>query len=471
MPRISSSSLRAFAGRYVIALFLALALTATGVAAVNREINHRIVAIKRVPVDVAKAPPDGANYLLIGSDTRAFVNSQGDVDAFGDPTVESGKNSDTLMVAHIEPGAQHAQVVSFPRDLMVEIPGQPGSKVRINTFFGNGGAQAVIDALKWNFNIDIHHYVEVDFKAFREIVNSVGSVTVNFPHPARDEKVGLDVPQAGCVALDGDRALQYVRSRFLEYYVDGKWQNASIRSDLDRIVRQQEFIRTLVGLAINQSLSDPFVAIDIADNALGYLKLDVGVGRDQVNELIKAFRHVDVNDPNAVQFETFPTIPDPANPGITLVAGPDAQGVIDRLNTFGNKEPPPVTVTPQQVKVKVTHQVGEDVAVANGLTEQLREQGFSTSTGTFDVKNKATAPLIRYSDIAAANLVSTYLRDAGYFPDPTVAKGHVIVVIGSEPITLTVPTTTTTLPGTIAPATTAAPTIASTTTTLPPACS
>ena len=78
-----------------------------------------------------------------------------------------------MMVAHIEPGAQSAQVVSFPRDLKVEIPNSGGQTAKINSFYGSGGPDAVVEMLKWNFDIDVHHYVEVDFNTFREVVNAI----------------------------------------------------------------------------------------------------------------------------------------------------------------------------------------------------------------------------------------------------------------------------------------------------------
>src|SRR6516165_8317160 len=106
MPSPTPKAWRAFAGRYAIALVVAMALTATGVAAVNREIDDRIQNIARVKVTVADPPPQGANYLLIGSDTRGDGVSANPIDqaAFGPD--DGGANSDTMMVAHIEPGAQ-----------------------------------------------------------------------------------------------------------------------------------------------------------------------------------------------------------------------------------------------------------------------------------------------------------------------------------------------------------------------------
>ena len=62
-------------GRFVISLALASAFVVAGVAVVNRGINDRVKSIQRVAgLKVAPAPPGGANYLIIGSDTRAFVD-------------------------------------------------------------------------------------------------------------------------------------------------------------------------------------------------------------------------------------------------------------------------------------------------------------------------------------------------------------------------------------------------------------
>src|SRR4029077_10793182 len=92
---------------------------------------------------VAPAPPGGANYLIIGSDTRAFATDPGDQAAFGSPNDPnpSGQRSDTLMVAHVEPGSQQTFVVSFPRDLMVDVPGESG-KNRTHSDHSSGAPTA-----------------------------------------------------------------------------------------------------------------------------------------------------------------------------------------------------------------------------------------------------------------------------------------------------------------------------------------
>ena len=62
---------------------------------------------------------------------------------------------------------------------------------------------------------------------------------------------------------------------------------------------------------------------------LGDIKADESLSRDDVNALIRAFKTIDVNDQNSVQFETLPTVPDPNNPNVTLVPGRGADDVVN----------------------------------------------------------------------------------------------------------------------------------------------
>ncbi len=479
-PASAPSRWNGFMGRFVISLALASAFVVAGVALVNRGINDRVQGIQRVAgLDVAPAPPGGANYLIIGSDTRAFATDAGDQAAFGDPNDPntSGQRSDTLMVAHVEPGPQRTFVVSFPRDLMVDVPGQQG-KSQINAAYETGGPQGVIDTLKENFGIDVNHYLEVDFKSFQEIVDTIGNVQVYLPGRTRDQETGLNTPYGGgCYPLDGAAALAYVRSRNLQIadpngpIVDPDtgehWRLVDPRnSDLDRIARQQQFIRKLAGLAISKSLSDPFLAVDLADNVLGYVKADEGLNRGDVNALIRAFRTVDVNDTSSIRFETLPVEPYQPDPN-RLVASPDADAVIEQLRTFGDNTPKPATVQPSQVKVRVTDATGTNVG--QSVVSKLTELGFR-ATAAAPAKAKVPVTEVRYGFDQAeeAKALLPYFTDAKLVPDPKAA-GHVELVIGSSFQTITVPSTTTTVaPTTVpgAPVTTAPP---PTTTTLAPA--
>ena len=83
MPAVSRSTVRAFTGRFLIALVLATSVTTAAVASVNHEIDTRVKRIRRIQLITAEAPPQGANFLIIGSDTRQFVDTPEEEKAFG----------------------------------------------------------------------------------------------------------------------------------------------------------------------------------------------------------------------------------------------------------------------------------------------------------------------------------------------------------------------------------------------------
>ena len=464
---------RAFACRLLIAIVLVSALTVAGVAAVNRGINDSLENVHHIDLALPDAPPQGANYVILGSDTREVVDPNG---AFGDASAVGGQRSDTLMIAHVEPSAKKTFVVSFPRDLVVDIPGYGKSKINAAYDLGGGGAggaQLVIDTLQATFpGLVVNHYVQVDFRSFQEAVNAIGTVPVYFPLNTRDwDEAQLGDTnfsvRAGCVALNGEVALQYVRARHLQTQdpVTGQWRSIDLIPDIARIGRQQAFIRELAGIAIGKSLSDPFTALDIADRVQSYLGIDAKFGRDELNQLVRAFRTVDVNDTSAIEFATIPWLVNTSNAfGSSLVLKrPDADEMAARLMKFGDKPPPP-RILPPQVRVKVVDATG--TGVQSAVRDSLVAQGFvDGGTGTNGMPQATTD--VRYAPdlVDAAKLLLDYFPDARLVPDP-LATDRVVLVLGTDfRGEITVPTTTTTVPGTAT--TLAPPSPAPTPTTLP----
>ena len=309
--------------------------------------------------NTVKSNAQGANFLLIGSDTRAFVKDPSEANSFGNQSDAGGQRSDTLMVVHVEPKTERALVVSFPRDLFVAVdtPDRAACIVitggkcmaKINSAF-NTGPDLVIKTLKDNFNIDINHYIEINFKSFEGIVDAIGNVPVYFPYPSRDHNSGLYTPTSGCQLLDGKGALAYARARDLEYYSfpRSKWVKAEVTPDVDRIKRQQDFMKRLANIAVQRSLSDPFTANSVIDAVLSNLKVDTGLSKDDLLNFIDVFRHVNPNDSTHVDFQVFPWTNGPRQGGLSVLypAEPAAEAMLARLRDFsGSSTPAPVTTT------------------------------------------------------------------------------------------------------------------------------
>jgi LCP family protein required for cell wall assembly len=220
-------------------------------------------AASTTPETFPPADPEAQNFLLTGADNGACVDPDSPyAPAFGD--AESGRvgeRSDTIMVFRVDPAANRVAVLSFPRDLYVDIAGT-SSKGRINSAYRRDDPQRLIDTIYQNFGVGIDHYIQVDFCAFKTLVDAVGGVSVPFTYPARDPNTGLNVPTTGCYTLNGDHALAYVRSRHYEYEDppgSGKWKEDP-SSDLGRISRQQDFLRRTLQSVLSKGFLNPSVA-------------------------------------------------------------------------------------------------------------------------------------------------------------------------------------------------------------------
>ncbi len=444
---------RVFAGRYVTAFGLAAAFMVLSVVGANYVYDTKIDKIDRVKVQTAPAPPEGANYLLIGSDTRAFVENSGQQESFGNQDDVKGQRSDTMMVVHVEPGARKTLVVSFPRDLWVDIPGIGMSK--INAAF-NSGQDKVIETLKSNFGVEINHYLEVDFKSFEGIVNAVGSVPTYFPYPARDLKTNLVVRFPGCLRLNGHDSLAYVRSRSLEYFSleTEEWVSADAIPDISRIARQQEFMRSMAGLAVAKSLNDPFTALEITDRVVENLKADEGLTQDDINSLVEAFRTVNPNDQTALDMQTFPwkAGPDQSGQSVLYPDDPAWRSMVARLQTFGSGGVTSV-VAPPDVKLRVLNGTGADGADEAALDE-LVKIGFKRGGVGADPRGTVAITEVRYARgaEAAGKLVLAYVDPtARLVLDPTLKGADVALVVGSDFVSILVPDSSTTTTTAAAP--------------------
>jgi polyisoprenyl-teichoic acid--peptidoglycan teichoic acid transferase len=458
----SRSFPRVLFGRFAVALAVSLPLVLAGVVGVNVFIDRKIDAIPRVQLKTADNtdPGEPANFLLIGSDTRAFVENPLEREAYGDAATQSGQRSDTLMVIHVDPRAKTGFLVSFPRDLVVSIPGVGESK--INAAF-NDGPQRVVDTLSQNFNIPIHHYLEVDFAGFKEIVDATGGVPVYLAAPVRDEVSGLNYfPFAfkpACYQFNGVEALAYVRARNMEEYYDGRWQPAGQDApDLHRIERQQTFMRRLAAEAFRRSVTSPLTANTIADETIPKLKADESLNRDDINKLIRSFRRVDPNDPNSLEMVTLPTVPATnSRLGSTLQAKqPDADAVLTRLRELGSPRTQQLGPQPSEIRVRVFNGSGRE-GLASGTAGALQQQGFVNVGVGNQPRRNATEVHYRSGSLNEARVVQSYLGGVGKLvEDKAIVEADVAVVLGEDFNAVTPP------PGATPPQSTAAPAPATT---------
>lgn len=117
--------------------------------------------------------------------------------------------SDTMMVAAVNPNAEKTLITSIPRDTYVDIVGR-GTQDKINHAYAFGGAGMSMDTVEKYLDIPIDHYVAINMKGLKELVDAVGGITVT-----NDQKFSQDsyTFEYGKIQLNGDQALSFSRMR------------------------------------------------------------------------------------------------------------------------------------------------------------------------------------------------------------------------------------------------------------------
>lgn len=133
------------------------------------------------------------NILLLGIDSDAG---------------QSGR-SDAIMIMRLLPDTDEMKIVSIPRDARTEIIGE-GFDDKINHAYAFGGASMAIATVENFLNIDIDYYVSINMNGLIELVDELGTITVNNDVAWTDKKYDFPI---GRIEMDGEKTKAFVRMR------------------------------------------------------------------------------------------------------------------------------------------------------------------------------------------------------------------------------------------------------------------
>ncbi|WP_232499252.1 LCP family protein [Agromyces humatus] len=244
----------------------------------------------------------GVNLLVIGSDSR-----EGQGDAFGDPDEETAVLNDVTMLMHIAEDHSHASVISFPRDMLVDVPactdpedpaGDPLYEqygVKMNSVLDYGGMPCVVKTVEQITGLTIPFAGTVQFLGVAGLSEAVGGVEVCVAEPIVDEHTDLNL-SAGTHSLRGMDALQFLRTR----------HGVGDGSDLGRISNQQVFLSSLTRKLQNGgTLGDPVALYSIAKAALSNMQLSSSlVDATRMVSIAKALKDTDLSKIAFIQYPT-----------------------------------------------------------------------------------------------------------------------------------------------------------------------
>lgn len=273
----------------IVALVSALILVVSGVgyATVGR-LDNGMSSATDLSLDgqgLSGDSLDGAvDILLVGKDSRT--------DAKGDPLSEKEladlhagvadgeENTDTMMLIRVPEDGSRATAVSIPRDTYVKDPDY--GNMKMNAVFAShknakveeleqenaeaeakgkkkphsdkdiekqgveAGREGLLAMVRTLTGVSIDHYAEVGLLGFTLLTDAVDGVDVCLNDDVDDDMSGAKFSK-GKQTLDGAKALAFVRQRY----------NLP-RGDLDRIVRQQAYMASLVNKILdNDTLANP----------------------------------------------------------------------------------------------------------------------------------------------------------------------------------------------------------------------
>ena len=301
-----------------------------------------------------KATPDSfegraVNILVVGTDSRN--GASGNIGA-GDEDEVPGLRNDSTMVIHVSADRSRVQVVSIPRDTLVDIPSckhrdgstsDPMSNEMFNNamFYGADGGNTDEDiapgiacvkaTVEKMSGMPIDAFMVVNFAGFINMIDALGGIWFNIPERIEDESASLFI-DAGCWKLDGTQSLAYMRSR--------KGQGDG--SDISRIGRQQQLISAMLReIQSKDYVTDSGALLTFLQAAIASVNVSSNLG-DARADLTLLLNVLSKTERANIQFVTMPVEEPSWDPNRRIASEPMARNV---WNALKNDQGLPVGTT------------------------------------------------------------------------------------------------------------------------------
>jgi LCP family protein required for cell wall assembly len=345
-------------------------------------LNESVAAIRPSDPEVlateeildAPLPGEPTTALVIGYDKR-----------FGEEGAGDPGRADTLMLLRADPEGDSLTILSFPRDLEVEIPacgGRPATVDRINAAYAYCGPSGSVKTVRELTHLPINYLLVVNFRAFKQIVNEVGGVYIDVDrryfndNSSGDQYARINL-QPGYQKLTGGAALDYARFRHTD-------------SDVHRIARQQAFVKAFKQQveATLSPLKLPGVINVIADNLQvargGNKKVDFetvyGYARFLQGLPSGHFFQARIDGLTETSTSSLQASPEAIQAAVYEFLNPDLEAAERATNVAQGKEPKDAPPEPSEVTIEVVNGNGVDGSASEGAAE-LANRGYRASSG------------------------------------------------------------------------------------------
>ncbi len=372
----------------------------------------------------------------------------------------SGENlADTIMVASIQPKTNKVAILSIPRDLYVQVPKEQFySKINAIHAYGesqrkNNGPELLQEKVEEITGLPIHYFARVDFTAFKQIVDAIGGVNIQIENGFTDYLHKIAFPK-GTETMNGDRALAYVRARYVEGPEGG---------DFKRAARQQQLLVAVFNKVFSVNTALDFSAIN---DILSSVSEDIRTNM-QTWEMKRSFELARQVDMSSVKSVVLTTGTHGVLVGDTIVLGGEPASVLkprtgdySEIHTIAknifseevgvtmnkaaaeeNLPSPTPSPEPEEGSSKPTIEVrnGTNVnGLAKKISDQLKQDGYTviaaTNAASKDVeKTKVYAPKVTQADDAQDIASSLNASSETDFPaSEATTSADILIVLGTD---------------------------------------
>lgn len=229
-----------------------------------------------------------ADQILVNDGVRDATKGYRAIALYGvdsrDSNMNSGTNSDSIMIVSINESTKEIKLVSVYRDTLMEIAsGSMDTTQKVNYAYQLGGAVTAINTLNTNLDLNITDYVAVDFSAMASIIDAVGGVDVkvideevnNFNKNLAEQislsgKYSSGITEAGEYTLDGQQAVAYSRIR------------STGQGDITRTERQRIVLMKVIDKLLSADTGSLDSFVDVS-----FKCISTSLNKDDIHALVK----------------------------------------------------------------------------------------------------------------------------------------------------------------------------------------
>jgi LCP family protein required for cell wall assembly len=226
-------------------------------------VQHQVGSIQRIHVAALDAKTQaGFSDGMLGSENILLTASGW----FPRQNLPTG----LIELLHLNANRQGGAVISFPANLVVDVPGH--GAMRLGEVLTVGGPSLMIETIENLTDVRIEHYSKMDYSGLPQIVGSMGGVKVDVPYPTRSFGFSF---HAGINRITSANALAYVRQVAVSQVTRTALQENLFRAIMHKIANERYFMAT-DWRVLNAVVRAVAVDSDLSNSQLEQLALSLG---------------------------------------------------------------------------------------------------------------------------------------------------------------------------------------------------